>query len=203
MTNKILAALLLTGVLATGLAYGNGGTPAYDGTAVRISPGPNDKQYSRRFSYDGSGRVEYIGYAARNQPEYAWTIASGRLVSIVVVSNTATVTTSTAHGLTSSGASVTISGVTGDTDLNNTYYLQTTPTATTFTVTVASVAAATYSNSGISVTTTAPRGTDGIWLIEKYLYDGSGNITDILTSMFSQIWDNRAVTTGTTRTTYQ
>lgn len=198
MTNKILAALLLTSV-----AFGNGGTPAYDGSAVRISPGPNDKQYTRRLAYDGSGRVEYIGYAARNQPEYAWTIASGRLVSIVVSGTTATVTTATAHGMTSSGASVTISGVTGDTDLNNTYYLQTTPSVTTFTVTVASVTAATYSNSGISVTTTAARGTDSIWLIEKYLYDGSGNVTDILTSLFSQIWDNRAVTTGTTRTTYQ
>lgn len=198
-TFKRAAAAVFAGLLFTATAQ----TPQYDGSAVRISSGPNDKQYTKRLDYDGSGRIIYRGFAARNQPEYSWTVTSGRLVSIVVSGSTATVNTSAAHGMPSSGASVTISGVTADTDLNGTYFLQSTPTTTSFTVTVSSVTAGTYNNSTAAVTTTAPRSNDDVWLIERFLYDGAGNLTDIQTSMFSQIWDNRAVTTGTTRTTYQ
>lgn len=62
--------------------------------------------------------------------------------SIVVVANTATVTTTSAHGL-STGDSIAIFGCTTDTDLNGTYTATVTGT-TTFTVTVANVTAATY-----------------------------------------------------------
>lgn len=174
----------------------------FDGTPVRLSDSPNDRNYVIKYSYDGSGRIEYIGRAARNQPEYSWTVSSGRLVSIVVVSNTATITTASAHGLTNANK-VTISGVTGDTDINKTYYVQTTPTDTTFTVTVASVTAATYNNSAAAVRTTAARVYADCWFIEKFLYDGSGNLTDRQTSDFNQIWADRAVTTGDTKVTYQ
>lgn len=62
--------------------------------------------------------------------------------SIVVVANTATVTTTSAHGL-STGDSIAIFGCTTDADLNGTYSATVTGT-TTFTVTVANVTAATY-----------------------------------------------------------
>lgn len=186
--------------LVVSSAYGQGSN--FDGTSVRLSDSPNDRNYVIKYSYDVNGRIEYIGRASRTQPEYSWTVSSGRLVSIVVVSNTATITTSATHGLTI-GNKVTIAGVTGDTDLNGTYYVQTTPTDTTFTVTVASVTAATYSNSAAAVRTTAARVSDSCWFIEKFLYDGSGNLTDRQTSEFNQIFTNRAVTTGDNKITYQ
>ena len=62
--------------------------------------------------------------------------------SIVVAVNTATVTTTSAHGLTN-GSSVSIFGCTTDVDLNGTYTATVTG-ASTFTVTVANVTAGTY-----------------------------------------------------------
>lgn len=186
--------------MAVSLAYGQGAN--FDGTPARLSDSPNDRNYVIKYSYDVNGRIEYIGRASRDQREYSWTVSSGRLVSIVVVSNTATITTLAAHGLTA-GNKVTVAGVTGDTDLNDTYYVQTTPTDTTFTITTDSVTAATYANSAAVVRSTAARVTDTCWFIEKFLYDGSGNLTDRQTSDFNQIWANRAVTTGDTRITYQ
>lgn len=64
------------------------------------------------------------------------------VTSIVVNSNTATVTTTSSHGL-STGDSVAIFGCTTDVDLNGTYTVTVTGT-TTFTVTVANVTAGTY-----------------------------------------------------------
>src|SRR5262249_20636246 len=67
----------------------------------------------------------------------------GDLVSIVVSSGTGTVTTSTPHGL-SPGMRVAVRGAIGDFDLNGTYVVQSTPTATTFTITTPNVVPGTY-----------------------------------------------------------
>lgn len=196
----MIKSLLLALAVFTVGAYGQ--AQNFDGTPARLSDSPNDRNYVIKYSYDVSGRIEYIGRAARKQPEFSWTVSSGRLVSIVVSSNTATITTSSMHGLTI-GNKVTISGVTGDTDINKTYYVQTTPTDTTFTVTTASVSNGTYNNSAAAVRTTAARVSAACWFIEKFLYDGSGNLTDRQTSDFDQIFANRAVTTGDTKVTYE
>lgn len=188
---------ILSLVTLTGLVFGQA---QYDGTSVKISQGPNNLDYTTKLEYS-TGLVIYKGTAAKIQPTYSWTTTSGTLTSIVDSSNTATVTTSTAHGL-SVGSRVTISGVVTDTDLNGTYYVQTVGSTTTFTVTTSSVTDATYNASGIVLSTTAPRSTAAIWHISFYLYDGTDCI-EIKNSSFSEIWDNRAVTTGATKITYE
>ena len=72
-----------------------------------------------------------------------WSVRNGTLTNISITNNVATVTTSSAHGLQAS-ARVSIAGAISDWDLNGTYLVQSTPTATTFTVAVANVNAGTY-----------------------------------------------------------
>ncbi len=143
--------------------------------------------------------------AAAKQPSFSWYRASATLTSIVVLTNAGTVTTSTAHGL-AVGNLVTISGATVDTDLNGTYYIQTVGSTTTFTITTASVANATYTESTLEVATMAPRSSAAQWDIFKYTTSGS-NITVIqkafARSGLSSICDNKAVTTGSTKITYE
>lgn len=189
-------------VILGAVALGAQSTPQYDGSAVRISQGPNDKDYTTKFGYTAGGLLEYQGKASRVQPEFSWNSSTATLTSIVVASNVGTVTTSTDHGLTV-GNKVTIAGVLADTDLNGTYYVQSTATTTTFTITTASVSNGTYSASGITLKTTAPRTTAAIWHITWFRYDGSSRLTDQLNSDFAVIWDDRAVTTGSTKVNYQ
>ena len=184
------------------VALGAQSTPQYDGSAVRISQGPNDKDYTTKVSYTGGGLLEYQGKASRVQPEFSWNTSTATLTSIVVAANVGTVTTSTPHGLTV-GNKVTVAGVLSDTDLNGTYYVQSTATTTTFTITTSAVSNATYSASGITLKTTAPRTTVAIWHVTKFIYDGSSRLTDQQNSDFAVIWDDRAVNTGATKVTYQ
>lgn len=216
MFKKIFTTVALAGVLVVGTAHflfwdGNpllpqnarriiaAQTAQYDGTAIRISQGPNNIDYATKLAYTAN-QVIYKGTAAKVQPTFSWTTAGGTLTNCIDATNTATCTTSTAHGLTV-GSAVTLAGVTADTDLNGTYYVQTVGSTTTFTITTASVTDATYSASGIVLSTTSPRTTAAIWHITFYIYSGTDCI-DIKNSDFSEIWDNRAVTTGATQITY-
>lgn len=165
--------------------------PPSDGQVVRVSRGPLNIKYTQLFDYDGSSNLIYRGTAASNQPKFSWTTALTTLTSIVDSSNTSTVTTSTAHGLAVNNE-VTIVGVTTDTDLNGVYRIQTVGSATTFTITTASVSDATYNASGIELSTTAPRSTAAIWTIEAFTYTGTNLIKLQTTKTWSAIWDNRA-----------
>jgi hypothetical protein len=204
---KKLFALMLIAVTAFG-----------QGATVAISKGTPDAAYTALYFYSGSN-LTYICKtpAFRQQPTFTWatvpTTGQGTLTNIVVLTNTGTVTTAAAHGLTI-GNRVTIAGATVDTDLNGTYYVQTVPSSTTFTITTASVANATYTDATMTLSTTAPRTTAAIWNIERFGYDGSSNlITDqfsvtnttggIAVTTFGFICDNRATTTGSTKITYQ
>lgn len=169
------------------------------GSPVTISSGPESSPFTSLYYRDGSGNIEYVCVAERKQSTFSWSTASTSLTSIVDSSNTSTVTTAADHGL-SVGNPVTISGA-SDADLNGTYYVQTVPTSTTFTITTASVTDASYT-SGITMTTTAPRTSVGIWTITKLSYTGS-SIDRVQLSAGNQICDNRAVTTGATKITYQ
>jgi hypothetical protein len=190
MVKKILAVASIACLL--------GAQAQYDGTAVRISQGPNNLDYTTKISYTGT-LVTYKGTAAKIQPTYSWLGSAGSF-SITDAAAVGTVTTSAAHGL-SAGAEIRISGVEVDSDLNGLYYIQTAPSPTTFTITTSGVTDATYTDLGMVMSTTAPRTTAPIWHITFYQYDGN-NCTEIKNSSFSEIWDNRAATTGALMITY-
>lgn len=196
---KKLVALVI--ILASVLA-------AQDGTPTSPSQGPPYVAYTKLYFYDATPNIEYICAARSQQPTFSWTRALSTLTSIVDSSNTSTVTTSTAHGL-SAGAKVTIAGVTtvGGTALNTTFVIQTVGATTTFTITTSGVTDATYTDSGMTLSTTAPRTTAPVWDIVKFVYDATPLLTNMLhaggKSATNSICANRAVSTGATRIEYQ
>ena len=174
-------------------------TFAQVGADVIVSDGPQRTFHTQLYFRDGSNNTEYACIALRNQPTFTWTVAGSTLTSIVDSSNTATVTTPSAHGL-AVGNAVTIAGA-SDADLNKTFYVQTVGSTTTFTITTDSVTDATYTT-GLSLSTRAPRTTAAIWTIQKYSYTTT-YIDRGQSSPPGSICDNRAVTTGDTKVTYQ
>lgn len=188
------------------------------GAPVSVSAYPSSQPTILK-AYDGGTPPNpiYVGYAAPFQnytritgnsitSAFRWTKAATTLTNIVVATNVGTVTTSTAHGLTV-GNPVTVSGATVDTDLNATYYVQTVGSTTTFTITTASVADATYTDATLVLSTNAPLTTQPIWAINKKTYSTNSQIADQWAGgsakSYTFIWDNRAVTTGATKITYQ
>lgn len=169
------------------------------GQEVIVSSGPERTQWTSLFFRDGSNNLAYACVARSQQDTHSWTIAASTLTSIVDSGTTATVTTSTAHGLAVNNK-VTISGAT-DADLNGDYFVQSVPTTTTFTVTSANVTDATY-NTGLTVSTRAPRSSAAIWTIQKLSYTTT-YLDSVQNSAPNQICDNREVTTGATKITYQ
>jgi hypothetical protein len=139
--------------------------------AVSISGGPPVRAWTSLLKYTtigGADYVEYICYARTNQ-----SAVTASVTQIVDAANTATVTVSSAHGLSVNNR-VAISGVTGDTDLNGIYIVLTVPSATTFTYTSANVTDTTYNNAGITLISSAPRTNRNIWAIKKFTYGGTG-----------------------------
>ncbi len=135
---------------------------------------PPNTPYTTLFFRDGSQNIEYICKALSNQPTHVWYAAGNTpvLTSIVDSSNTATVTTAVAHGL-SAGNRIQIYGVTSDTDLNGTYFVASAPTDTTFTFTTADVTDGTFdatSDAGMQMSTNSPRSNAFIWSIQKNFY---------------------------------
>jgi hypothetical protein len=132
---------------------------------------------------DGSGNTEYVCIALGRNVQATWTrsaassvqpstpaaVGQGTLTSIVDSASTSTVTTSVAHGL-SVGQWITISGATVDTDLNGEYKIATAPSSTTFTITTANVTDATYNESTLQFSSTAPRTNANVWSIQRLYY---------------------------------
>ena len=110
--------------------------------------------------------LAYVCYAAQPGPTTTWSVAASTLTNVVDSTTTATVTTASAHGLWI-GAHVTIAGVTtsGGTALNASYPVLTVPSSTSFTITTAGVSTATYTDSGLTLTTTSPLITAARWAI--------------------------------------
>ena len=129
------------------------------GTRVTVDPFPAPMEPTKKFIYSGN-TLTYICFTTPFGPwnnnfisaTNSWTISGSTLTSIVDSSNTATVTTVSAHGL-QPGNPVTVSGVTGDSDLNGSYVIQTVPSTTTFTITTANVT----DNTLLPVQWSAPR----------------------------------------------
>jgi len=86
-----------------------------------------------------------------NVASSSFNVDEGTLTSIVNSTTTSTVTTVADHELTV-GATVVISGVTEDTDLNGTYVVATVPTSKTFTITTSDVTDGTYDEDTTTVT---------------------------------------------------
>ena len=159
-------------------AYGQNTDPA-----VSTSGGPPNRAWNNIFHYvSGTDLVEYICFSVVNQPNLTNRSSSNgpdyTVTQIVDASNTATVTTSAAHGL-SPGNQVVIAGVTIDTDLNGTYSIATVPSTTTFTYTSANVTDATYNNAGITIASSAPRTNAPIWAIKRFYYGAGTTGTSI------------------------
>lgn len=203
---KLFAALLF--LSCAGLAQ-------QTGTPVTTTSYPHDSP-TIFMDYDGSGNNIYNCYArpvvnytpitgSSATMSFQWTFAGSTLTSIVDSSNTSTVTTPSAHGL-QVGNLVVISG-TSSSALNASYYVQTVPSTTTFTVTTSGVADATYTT-GAVLSTRAPLLTQPIWSIEKITYNSSNKSVADQWALgapgnFTNICANRATTTGATMITYQ
>lgn len=87
-------------------------------------------------------------------PSYGelWQIANGTLISVVVTSSVATVTTSTPHGLSPNTSVVDLVGCYTDDELNGAAKIvQNTPTATTFTLLAAGVSNGTYVDTSLAI----------------------------------------------------
>lgn len=188
---------LIIGLLLASVVWGQG-------AAVNQSQANPPDAFTTLLFYDGSNNITYTCKAASQQPSFAWTRALSTLTSIVDAANTSTVTTSTAHGL-AVGNLATISGATIATALNGTYFTQTVGSTTTFTVTTSGVADATYTEATLSAATTAPRSSAPQWDIFKFITTSS-NISSIQKaggkSGRNSICDDKSVTTGSTKITY-
>ncbi len=189
---------LIIGLLLASVVWGQG-------QPVNQTQGPPPDAFTTLLFYDGSNNITYTCKAKSQQPTFTWARSDSTLTSIMVLTNTGTVTTSTAHGL-AVGNLVTVAGATVDTDLNGTYVIQTVGSTTTFTITTASVANATYTESTLTLSTTSPRSSAPQWDIFKFITTGS-NITSIQKaggkSAPNSICDNRATSTGSTKIAYQ
>lgn len=183
--------LALTIVLVNGLLAQSGGSTV---VITRTAP-------STVFNfYDGSNNLEYVCRTPYPATKSTFSIAASTLTSIVVSSNTGTVTIPS-HGL-AVGNAITVTGTTGDTDLNDTWIVQTVTNANVFTITTANVSDATYNNAAMIVTTTAPRSSVPIWQITKYSYTSTYRTRE-QNSRPNQICDNRATSTGATKIAYE
>ncbi len=144
--------------------------------AVRIYPFATSPTPAQIFTYSGSD-LTHICATTPNGPwangsvpaSFSWTRAANTLTNIIVATNVGTATTSIAHGLRVGNPAV-VAGATVDLQLNASYVIATVPSATTFTFTTASVSDATYTDAGMSLTSTAPRSNTAIWQIQKLTY---------------------------------
>lgn len=164
------------------------------GAPVSISSGPSPESWTSIYDYAGGSTLIYSGLARSLQP--AQTIA----ISSVTTANPASFTSSANHGLPT-GATITISGATGNWAAMNGTWTVTNTGATTFTIPVNSTAF-TGSFNG-TVQTNCPQTTRAIWSISKNFYNGSSQITNTMwavdpnsqaggTTSPVQVWDNRA-----------
>lgn len=142
------------------------------GQTVNLTAVP--EQAITRLSFYTANQEIYRCEAVAVQPSFAWRRSSTTITNVVDAANVSTVTTSTAHGLTA-GNKVVITGATVDADLNGTYVIQTVGATTTFTITTANVTDATYTDATLVITTTAPRTTEAIWAVRRWVYDATDN----------------------------
>lgn len=139
--------------------------------AVSTSGGPPSRSWTARYKYTQIGGADYVEYICMARTTQNAT--SNNVTQVQDSANTAAVTTASPHGLAVNNR-VTLAGISGAAGLNGTFIVLTVPSPTIFTVATSGVADAVYNNAGITLSSTAPRTTDPIWAIKKYLYGGTG-----------------------------
>ena len=127
-----------------------------------------------QFAYDGNGNMTAKCSSPQNGPTSTWTVAATTLTSIAVSTNVGTVTFSAAPGLYV-GARITVSGST-TAALNGTY-LVSAVAGSTATITTAGVGDATYNTSALVISTSYPLTNQGVWSIQKFVYNTSNQFT--------------------------
>lgn len=137
------------------------------------------KLYQMRYS---GGKLTHVMDTPAYMEAEEISIGDG-LVSIVVATNVATITTNDPHGLYV-GARVTITG-TDVTGLAGTYFIATVPSTTTYTIATSGVTDGTYgvddvdtleideSDIDVVISTSAPKLTSARWCIRALKYSGS------------------------------
>ncbi len=173
MNNLKLIALILGSALCS---FGQGASPVTIAT-------PSIPEV-KRFFYDGSSNLQYICTAKQKAGIALWKRSDSTLTSIVVSSNTATITVPTPHYIYT-GARITISGATVDSDLNGTYSILTTGSSTTFTITTANVSDATYTEATLVVSTDYPLYNSALWAIQAFQFTS--------TTLDGSLWANSNV----------
>ncbi len=168
---------------------------AQEGNPVNVSISNPLTAYTNLFFYSGSD-LQYSCRAKSLQATHTFSRTASTpyvLTSIVVLTNVGTVTTVSDNGLKVNDKIV-IAGATVDTDLNGTYAIATITSSKIFTIATVAVANATYTESTLGFSTTAPLTTLPIWGIQKFTV-----ATSLITqtqwaagSTTSQICDNRA-----------
>lgn len=204
--NKLITLMLLA-LMSLAVSAQTGAPVDVNGYPTSVS------QPTKVFYYDASSNLIFACIARSAAPNtqnpgynFSLSVTGTGLTSIVAATNVGTVTTAAAHGLLL-GNKVTVAGSTTSA-LNAVYYVQTVPSTTTFTITTAGVADATYNNGPLTISGQTPLLTGGIWSIEKLTYNGSNQLVAIQWANgnpgnYSSICANRAVTTGSTKITYQ
>jgi hypothetical protein len=150
--------------------------PAFSQMDVSVDEGPPKVGYTVYLpDYDVNGNPLYQCTARSLQPSTTFRRSDSTITSITDSSNTATIVLPN-HGLLPNNG-ITISGATVDTDLNGTYSVVSVSDANTFTITTASVTDAAYSESTLTITTTAPRTNQPIWAILRLTYSSANLVT--------------------------
>lgn len=189
---KVMSLLFLLLFLAFSAMRAHGQTPN-----VVISQQPPETPQTVKMFYNGSNQIEYVCKANGWKTQAQWSTSAGTLIQIQVTSGTATVTTSSSHGVIV-GTELVISG--SNTSGVNGSYVVTSVGTLTMTLNK-SMPDGTYSDNSLRVTVTQPKTSAAVWTIQKFLYSGS-NLVDIKSSKSGQICDNRAAT-GTLQIAYQ
>lgn len=136
-------------------------------------------------SFNGGGMMDCSIYGFANIAQVVPTgtetgidiTAALDITQIVVSSNVATATTTTASGVVAGSTTFVIAGATGDTDLNGSYTVATTPTANTFTFATSGVSNGTYTEASLRVYT-AGAWNNMMWRNLEIRFMSNGILTD-------------------------
>jgi hypothetical protein len=145
---------------------------AQSGSPVTITPDPPIAATVQLGFYNSAGSIAYICRARQIAPQNTWAVGNG-LTSIVVSSDTATITFGAAPGMYV-GLRLTVSGATAASGLNGEYKVASV-SGSTVTVATSGVNDATFNGAGLTVATTWPLTGAGLWAIQAHAYDASGS----------------------------
>lgn len=135
--------------------------------SVNQTSAPPPVPFVNLYFYNGSSQIQYICSAQALQPVSTFYKSSTTLTNIVVSSNTGTITFSSTSYLWV-GQQIVVAG-SATTALNGTYPVLTV-SGSTATITTSGVSNATYTDAGLTVSTTGPLLNSPVWAINIFNY---------------------------------